>query len=1090
MRKTKLFKKCLAFALAAATALSAAPYTGLINTVMVQASAIVPYIVGNSVSNAEAAYVGKIGFCANTGGDCSKYISDFSNDLSDKVDSNKGKTNLVIVEVDNWTESSEKWGIILSGDGVDNAETTTIYYTAEDAIAIEDEESVSSYLIFSMSGEGFADDLSGDYTIAVWAADNVPENAAGYTAAVVKGSTYNFKLGKVTYEAAEQTITPSADSEYALVGAYITLPEIEDSDYVWSDGTNQFAGRAYVEFEKDITYTAVSKTAAAIVKEPQAISDLSYTGEAQELITAGEAQNGTMEYYVSEDEISDFSSATFDEEIPTEADAGTYYVYYMVEGDETHTDVEANAENMIEVTISEGRPSCRLNWPAQLTYNGEEQNLVTAASATNGTIYYSTNYNAETEAGDWSNNIPKETNVGEYTVYYKVEGYEGYADLGPSSDLSFTVEIVGAEISASDSLYISSSAIDENSLDVDISDILSEKLSGYYDSGDTVTAETTYVGADVEADLTEEESEKISISFTETLDATDADVTVPVTLTFANDNYESTLTVNVIITNADDIATITVSGGGNKTYDGSEANITVTIKDGEETDIVAEATSIVNLDDVTFTINGVTATAFPTDAGTYNVVISYEATEDDKTTKGVVETSLIIGQKTLTATITGDDSKKYDGTTAVSGSATLGINLADIVGEDEVDASATFAYISEDAGTKTVFVAAIELTGGDKDNYMLDSGVVTKEVTGITKAENKWTTPLTCANTTGTPSPNAVAKFGSVTFTYSDSENGTYTDKEPTSAGKYYVKAYVEGTNNYTGLESDAVSFEITAASSSSSGSSSSSSSSSGSSSSGSTSSDSSSSDTTSDSASSANADGSTTVTTTDAAGNVTETTTSADGKTVTTEVANADGTGYVTKEVTSESGTVTTSTVETDASGYATAVTVSTENASGGEKTVEYEVSDSGTLTVSNVDTNVKSLSIPKTVKAADGNTYSVTAIASGAAKGEKTLTKLTVGSNVESIGSGAFRNCTSLKSVTIGSGITKISKNAFRGDSALKKVTINCSSLKSVGKNAFSGISSKAVIVLKGTKKQVAKATKLLKKSGISSKVTIKRG
>ena len=131
----------------------------------------------------------------------------------------------------------------------------------------------------------------------------------------------------------------------------------------------------------------------------------------------------------------------------------------------------------------------------------------------------------------------------------------------------------------------------------------------------------------------------------------------------------------------------------------------------------------------------------------------------------------------------------------------------------------------------------------------------------------------------------------------------------------------------------------------------------------------------------------------------------------------------------------------------------------------------------------------MPSTVKAADGNTYAVTAIAKAAVKGETTITKVKVGKNIETIGAGAFRECTSLKSVTIGSGVTKISKNAFRGDSKLKSIVRNATSLKSVGKNAFSGISSKAVITLKGTAKQKAKAEKLIKKSGLSSKVKIKK-
>ena len=79
----------------------------------------------------------------------------------------------------------------------------------------------------------------------------------------------------------------------------------------------------------------------------------------------------------------------------------------------------------------------------------------------------------------------------------------------------------------------------------------------------------------------------------------------------------------------------------------------------------------------------------------------------------------------------------------------------------------------------------------------------TKEFT-ISQATNDWTESIAM---TGwmygekTVSPTAKAKFGDVTFTYSDSEKGTYTDTVPTDAGTWYVKTAVEGTKNYTDLE-------------------------------------------------------------------------------------------------------------------------------------------------------------------------------------------------------------------------------------------------------------------------------------------------
>lgn len=82
----------------------------------------------------------------------------------------------------------------------------------------------------------------------------------------------------------------------------------------------------------------------------------------------------------------------------------------------------------------------------------------------------------------------------------------------------------------------------------------------------------------------------------------------------------------------------------------------------------------------------------------------------------------------------------------------------------------------------------------------------------ISKAQNTWTEELSITGWTYNEkanAPTANAQFGDVTFTYSSEENGTYTNEVPVNAGTYYVKATVTGTENYTGLESAPVAFEI-----------------------------------------------------------------------------------------------------------------------------------------------------------------------------------------------------------------------------------------------------------------------------------------
>ena len=76
---------------------------------------------------------------------------------------------------------------------------------------------------------------------------------------------------------------------------------------------------------------------------------------------------------------------------------------------------------------------------------------------------------------------------------------------------------------------------------------------------------------------------------------------------------------------------------------------------------------------------------------------------------------------------------------------------------------------------------------------------------------NSWTQPLTISDWTYGQSPavpQAQASYGEPRFSYSSSPDGPFTAEPPTQAGRYYVKASVEETPAYTGLE-DIIFFTI-----------------------------------------------------------------------------------------------------------------------------------------------------------------------------------------------------------------------------------------------------------------------------------------
>ncbi|OLR56271.1 hypothetical protein BHK98_09455 [Hornefia porci] len=113
------------------------------------------------------------------------------------------------------------------------------------------------------------------------------------------------------------------------------------------------------------------------------------------------------------------------------------------------------------------------------------------------------------------------------------------------------------------------------------------------------------------------------------------------------------------------------------------------------------------------------------------------------------------------------------------------------------------------------YTAYIELT--ETDNFTWADGTLTKQHEleyKIVQAKNEWTEELkaTSKNCDGDPAEvTAKAKFGDVEYTYYDSDLKKL-DSAPTRPGKYFVEASVAGTDNYTGLKSDKVSFRITQA--------------------------------------------------------------------------------------------------------------------------------------------------------------------------------------------------------------------------------------------------------------------------------------
>lgn len=97
----------------------------------------------------------------------------------------------------------------------------------------------------------------------------------------------------------------------------------------------------------------VNKADSTVTTAPTA-NELTYTGKGQDLVTKGETEDGTIVYALGESADTAPNDDAFFENIPGGTEAGDYYVWYKVLGDENHNDSEPAS---VKVTIAEPEDS-------------------------------------------------------------------------------------------------------------------------------------------------------------------------------------------------------------------------------------------------------------------------------------------------------------------------------------------------------------------------------------------------------------------------------------------------------------------------------------------------------------------------------------------------------------------------------------------------------------------------------------------------------------------------------------------------------------------------------------------------------------
>ena len=212
-------------------------------------------------------------------------------------------------------------------------------------------------LLYSLSKDGAYSETvptgtdAGEYT--VWykvAGDNnhTDTQPASFTVTVAPKTV----TATVTVSGGSLTYTGDPLKPGVIVKDGDTVISPEEYDVSYRDNVNAGTATVTVRNKAGGNYTVsgsatfeIGKAASDVRTAPGANTGLVYNGGEQTLVTTGTALGGKLKYRLGE-------SGGFTEALPKAANAGTYTVSYMVEGDGNHRDSEIHS---LTVTIGKAR---------------------------------------------------------------------------------------------------------------------------------------------------------------------------------------------------------------------------------------------------------------------------------------------------------------------------------------------------------------------------------------------------------------------------------------------------------------------------------------------------------------------------------------------------------------------------------------------------------------------------------------------------------------------------------------------------------------------------------------------------------------
>ena len=139
-----------------------------------------------------------------------------------------------------------------------------------------------------------------------------------------------------TYTVHYKVVGDGNHNDVAEATIEVTIGAALDIDLTSTDGkTWTLASMPYYDVELEVEYYP----AATLTTAPTSIGEVYATGSAQALVTGGEAAGGSFEYALGTDDQT-APTTGWTATVPEEAAPGTYFVWYKVVGDATHSDCE------------------------------------------------------------------------------------------------------------------------------------------------------------------------------------------------------------------------------------------------------------------------------------------------------------------------------------------------------------------------------------------------------------------------------------------------------------------------------------------------------------------------------------------------------------------------------------------------------------------------------------------------------------------------------------------------------------------------------------------------------------------------------